>query len=156
MSPTATHEKDADHDTQMDCSTTTAAEAIRSPESNSNDDHSLPSNSSSTARMISVCEIRPSFYLTTPIRRLFDSATDQSTPNDPNSSTEYTTNTSSTSSFSDYQQFPYSDVEDENNKENSSYPSTLTPVTLSADARSPPEVKKSSIYKLILKYPSYH
>jgi hypothetical protein len=64
----------------MDCSTT---EEINSSENiNINDDHLLPSNDSSTGRVISVCEIQPSFYLTTPIRRLFDPSNDQSTPND--------------------------------------------------------------------------
>ncbi|CAF5102246.1 unnamed protein product, partial [Rotaria socialis] len=80
-----------DNDTKMDCcsavatsatiATTAMTEEIDSLNSTINDDHLLPSNESSTARVISVCEIQPSFYLTTPIRRLFDPSNDQSTPN---------------------------------------------------------------------------
>jgi hypothetical protein len=136
----------------MDCSTVTKTEEINSMDNNMNDDHLLPSNDSSTGRMISVCEIRPSFYLTTPIRRLFDPSNDQSTPNDTISSTEYKPNTPSST---DYQYYKYADNQDENNKENSNYSSTLTPIT-SSEIQNPTEVKKSSIYKLILKNPRYN
>ncbi|CAF0726689.1 unnamed protein product [Adineta ricciae] len=142
ISPITNKEKDIDQDNQMDCSTaTTTSEEMNSTDTDMNDDHSLPSNEPSTtaARVISVCEIRPSFYLTTPIRRLFDPSTDQSTPNDSISSNEYKTNASLTPSFTDYQHFQYSDNDDDNNKENSTYPSTLTPVT-STDISNPPEL----------------
>ncbi|UJR33609.1 hypothetical protein I4U23_021045 [Adineta vaga] len=159
ISPVGNNDKEIDQDTQMDCSTTTmtTSEEMNSIDTNMNDDHSLPSNekSSSTARVISVCEIRPSFYLTTPIRRLFDPSSDQSTPNDSISSNEYKINSSTTPSFTDYQHFQYSDNDDENNKENSNYLSTLTPIT-STDTPNQPEVKKSSIYKLILNYPTHY
>jgi len=116
----------------------------------------LPSNESSiipTARVISVCEIQPSFYLSTPIRRLFDPSNDQSTPNDsknPNSLTP---------SLNDFQHLEYSDNDEENNKENSHYPSTITPITSSSSStenQNTTEVKKSSIYKLILRNPLYN
>jgi len=152
VSPILNNEKDNDNDIQMDCSTVTTTEEINSMDNNMNDDHLLPSNDSSTARMISVCEIRPSFYLTTPIRRLFDPSNDQSTPNDTISSTEYKPNTPS---LTDYQYYKYADNQDENNKENSNYSSTLTPIT-SSEIQNPTEVKKSSIYKLILKNPRYN
>jgi len=152
VSPILNNEKDNDNDIQMDCSTVTTTEEINSMDNNMNDDHLLPSNDSSTARMISVCEIRPSFYLTTPIRRLFDPSNDQSTPNDTISSTEYKPNTPSST---DYQYYKYADNQDENNKENSNYSSTLTPIT-SSEIQNPTEVKKSSIYKLILKNPRYN
>lgn len=134
----------------MDCSsattTTVTTEEINTLDNNMNDDHLLPSNESSTARVISVCEIRPSFYLATPIRRLFEPSNDQSTPNDTSSSM----NNSVTPSLTDYQHFEYTDNEDENNKENSNYSSTLTPIT-SSEIQNPTEVKKPSRYKLILR-----
>lgn len=158
-------EQDDDNDIKMDCSTT---EEDNSKENQSlNDDHLLPLNesslssttTSSAARVISVCEIQPSFYLTTPIRRLFDPSTDQSTPQDslPSaSSIEYKTPNCHTPSLNDYQHLEYSDNDDENNKENSHYISTLTPITSSTIEHSnPPEVKKFSIYKLILRNPLY-
>jgi hypothetical protein len=137
----------------MDCSTT--EENNSSENKNLNDDHLLPLNESSSARVISVCEIQPSFYLTTPIRRLFDPSNDQSTPN------EYKTSNSSTTSLNEFHHLEYSDNEDDNNKENSHYPSALTPITSSSSSSeiensNPPEVKKSSIYKLILRNPLYN
>jgi len=138
----------------MDCSTT--EENNSNKNKNLNDDHLLPLNESSSARVISVCEIQPSFYLTTPIRRLFDPSNDQSTPN------EYKNSNSSTTSLNEFQHLEYSDNEDDNNKENSHYPSALTPITSSSSSSSevensnPPEVKKSSIYKLILRNPLYN
>ncbi len=109
---------------------------------------------SSTARVISVCEIQPSFYLTTPIRRLFDPSNDQSTPNDSIPSIEYKNTNSLTPLSNDFQHLEYSDNEDDHNKENTHYPSTLTPIT-SSENSNPLEVKKSSIYKLILRDPLY-
>lgn len=140
----------------MDCSTT---EENNSVENRSlNDDHIIPTNEPLSARVISVCEIQPSFYLTTPIRRLFDPSIDQSTPNDslPTSSTEYRTPNCHTPSSNDFQHLEYSDNDDENNKENSHYISTLTPITSSNEHSSPVEVKRSSIYKLILRNPLYN
>jgi hypothetical protein len=131
-----------DDESKMDCSTTT--DEMNSLDNNINDDHLLPSNDLSTTRVISVCEIQPSFYLTTPIRRLFDPSNDQSTPND--------TITSNQPSLNDFQHLDYSDIEDEHNKENSHYP---TPITTSSENPNPTEVKKSSIYKLILRNPLY-
>lgn len=183
---------DDDQETKMDCSTATTCEDLNSLETHSNDDHLLPSNNSScsstssssaipTARVISVCEIQPSFYLTAPIRRLFDSTSEASPTNDQ--STPYSTinsiehdNNCLTPSLSDYHhrhQSEYSDMEDENNKENHRHhhrhPSTLTQMsttsastvnnTLSSSSSSDPpantEVKRSSIYKLILKNSIY-
>ena len=168
----------------MDCSTATAAEDLTGLETQSNDDHLLPSNDSScssssssalpTARVISVCEIQPSFYLTAPIRRLFDSTSDSSPTNDQ--STPYSTisaieheNNCLTPSLSDYHprhQVEYSDMEDENNKENQHrHSSTLSQITstsattaATSSSSDPPgntEVKRSSIYKLILKNSIY-
>ena len=131
-----------DDDAKMDCSTTTTEE--EEINSNMNDDHLLPANDSSSTRVISVCEIQPSFYLTTPIRRLFDPSNDQSTPNQ------------SSSSLNDFQHLNYSDTEDENNKENSHYPTPITTSSSSSNENSnSTEVKKSSIYKLILRNPLY-
>ncbi|CAF0909359.1 unnamed protein product [Adineta steineri] len=143
ISPITSNEKEDDNDTHMDCSTattmststaTTTTEEINSIDMNVTDDHSLPTNESSAARMISVCEIRPSFYLTTSIRRLFDPSTDQSTPNDTSSSSEYKTSNSISPSFTDYQHYQYSNNDNEHNKENSKYPSTLTPITSSSSS----------------------
>jgi hypothetical protein len=141
----------------MDCSTTEELNSI--DHTNLNDDHLLPSNESTTAtRVISVCEIQPSFYLTTPIRRLFDPSNDQSTPNDSIQSIEYKNTNSFTPSLNDFQHIEYSDNEDENNKENSHYPSTITPITSSSSSNNvnATEVKKSSIFKIILRNPLYH
>jgi hypothetical protein len=142
----------------MDCSTTEELNSI--DHTNLNDDHLLPSNESSTTatRVISVCEIQPSFYLTTPIRRLFDPSNDQSTPNDSIQSIEYKNTNSFTPSLNDFQHIEYSDNEDENNKENSHYPSTITPITSSSSSNNvnATEVKKSSIFKIILRNPLYH
>ncbi|CAF4961098.1 unnamed protein product, partial [Rotaria magnacalcarata] len=80
--------------------------------------HLLPSNESSTARIISVCEIQPSFYLTTPIRRLFDPSNDQSIPNDSVVSIDYKNNNSITPPSTNIQHMKYSNNND-NNKENS-------------------------------------
>jgi hypothetical protein len=141
----------------MDCSTTEELNSI--DHTNLNDDHLLPSNESTTAtRVISVCEIQPSFYLTTPIRRLFDPSNDQSTPNDSIQSIEYKNTNSFTPSLNDFQHIEYSDNEDENNKENSHYPSAITPITSSSSSNNvnATEVKKSSIFKIILRNPLYH
>lgn len=154
----------------MDCtpSTTSAIttnDDINSLNSTINDDHLLPSNESATARVISVCEIQPSFYLTTPIRRLFDPSTDQSTPNEAvvsidchNNNTNINHNIDSiTPPLTNIQNIQYSN--DDSNKENSHYLSTLTTMTLSSssssDIQNTAEVKKSSIYRLILKNPLY-
>ncbi|CAF3345158.1 unnamed protein product [Rotaria sp. Silwood1] len=145
LSPTINHEQEDDNDTKMDCSiaTTTTTEEINSLDDNNNnnnnhinDDHSLPSNESSTARVISVCEIQPSFYLTTPIRRLFDPSNDQSTPNDTIQSVEYKNNNSITPPITNVQHLRYFNNENENNKENSHYLSTLTPMTSSSSLSS--------------------
>ncbi|CAF2861394.1 unnamed protein product [Rotaria sp. Silwood2] len=135
LSPTLNNEQEDNNDTEMDCSTTT--EEIHSLDNNKiNDDHSLPSNESSTARVISVCEIQPSFYLTTPIRRLFDPSNDQSTPNDTIRSVEYKNNNSITPPITNIQHSKYFNNENENNKENSHYLSTLTPMTSSSSLSS--------------------
>jgi len=153
-------EQDDDIDTNMDCSTTEEINSIENR--NQNDDHLLPLNESSssttTTRVISVCEIQPSFYLTTPIRRLFDhSSNDQSTPNDSITSIEYKNTNSLTPSSNDFQHLEYSDNDDENNKENSHYPSTITPITSSSiENQNTTEVKKSSIYRLILRNPLFN
>ncbi|CAF4497689.1 unnamed protein product, partial [Rotaria socialis] len=94
-----------------------------------------PSNESSTARVISVCEIQPSFYLTTPIRRLFDPSNDQSTPNDSVVSIDYKNTDSITPPSTNLQHMKYSNNND-NNKENSHYLSTLTPMTSSSSSSS--------------------
>lgn len=157
----------------MDCSDAAAAsESMNGVETHSNDDHLLPSadcSSSSTlalptARVISVCEIQPSFYLTAPIRRLYDSSTEASPTNDQ--STPYSTISSAehehnclTSALTDYHPRPhseYSDLDDENNKENHQHRPTLTSMaTSSSDLPANTEVKRSSIYKLILKNTIY-
>ena len=128
----------------MDCSTTEEIKQF-------DDESSIVP----TARIISVCEVQPSFYLTTPIRRLFDPAhdisssfNDQSTPNSSTVSVEYKTNLP-TPSITDFQHLEYSDNEDENNKENNHYPSPIPEI------QNTTEVKKSSIFKLILKNPLY-
>jgi hypothetical protein len=124
----------------MDCSTIEERK-------HSDDESSIVPITTST-RIISVCEVQPSFYLTTPIRRLFDPdmspSRDQSTPNSSLVSVDY-----KTPSLNDFQHLEYSDNEDENNKENNHYSSTLTEI------QNPTEVKKSSIFKLILKNPLY-
>ena len=158
----------------MDCSavttpTTPAPEATTCQDnSHRHDDHLLPSNESSvvpTARVISVCEIQPSFYLTAPIRRSYDPTNnlsasssssslcnDQSTPHSHMPSVDYQTNCSTPSS-TDFHRLQYSDNDEENNKENNHYLSTLTPLTSSSDLPTTTEVKKSTIYKLILRNP---
>ena len=150
----------------MDCSTATSSEDSNDFGSHSDDDHLLPSHASSTistARVISVCEIQPSFYLTAPIRRLYGSGNetpsphDQSTPHSSMLSIDYETH-SSTPSLSEYHHLEYSDAEDENNKENKHHLSTLTPITTMAPSSEIPnttEVKRSSIYKLILRNSTY-
>ena len=165
ISTASNDERDDDHETKMDCSTATTSEDGNDFSSHSDDDHLLPSHASSnvsTARVISVCEIQPSFYLTAPIRRLYDSGNetpsplDQSTPHSSMLSVEYETH-SSTPSLSDYHHLEHSDAEDENNKENKLYLSTLTPITTAAssDIQNTTEVKRSSIYKLILRNTTY-
>lgn len=125
-------EQDDENDTKMDCSST--EEIHSNDQSESNDDHLLPSNdlssSSSTARVISVCEIQPSFYLTTPIRRLFDPTNDQSTPNESSipsttlSSSDYQSISAHTPSLNDFRHLDYSDNDEEHNKENSHFHQT--------------------------------
>ena len=143
-------EQEDDHDTKMDCST---SEDMHTMEKNHlNDDHILPTNESSNTRVISVCEVQPSFYLTTPIRRLFD----QSTPTDSISSIDYKNpGNLSTPSLNDFQHLEYSDGEDENNKENTRYSSTISPLISSENVQTN-EVKKPRIFKLILRNPLYH
>jgi len=136
----------------MDCSST--EEIHSNDQSESNDDHLLPSNdlssSSSTTRIISVCEIQPSFYLTTPIRRLFDSTMhDQSTPNE--STVPSTIINNHTPSLNDFRHLDYSDNDDEHNKENSHFHQTSN-----QQQENTGEVKKSSIFKLILRKPALH
>ena len=163
-----------DSDSNMDCSVTTTATTPASEattghdNSHRHDDHLLPSNESSvvpTARIISVCEIQPSFYLTAPIRRSYDPTNnlsasssssslcnDQSTPHSNMPSVEYQTNCSTPSS-TDFHRLQYSHNDEETNKENNHYLSTLTPLTSSSDLPTTTEVKKSTIYKLILRNP---
>lgn len=139
-----------EQETKMDCST---SEELNVEEKNiSNDDHRLPTNDSSNTRVISVCEVQPSFYLTTPIRRLFD----QSTPTDSIPSMDYKNPHSSTPSLNDFQHLEYSDDgEDDHNKENTRYSSTISPLITSDNVQTN-EVKKSRIFKLILRNPIYH
>jgi hypothetical protein len=157
---------DHDHDFEknMDCSTATStSDSISHQQMCNDDDHLLPSNtlaSVSTARVISVCEIQPSFYLTTPIRRLYEPSSDLSSSNDQ--STPFTATSlvqhdvhCSTPSVTDYRHLEYSDIEDENNKENKHNRSTSTPVTVSTDMPNTTEVKRSSLYKFILESTIY-
>ena len=137
----------------MDCSANLSSDENNELDTHSDEDHLLPSVSqtenSITGPIVSVCEIRPSFYLTATISSPYESSketslsNDQSAPHSTTVSIEHS-NHYSTSLPVDFLSKNYSDV----NKENEHH---LTTLTTSLERQAPTEVKRSVLYKLILR-----
>ena len=151
ISSTLNNEQENDHDIKIDYSIDSTVEEINVHDQTMNDDHLLPSNESSTSCHVSICEIQPSFYLTTPVRRLFDFSNDQSTPYDTmecnNNVNSPNNDNSIKTSLIDIRKHPNDfNHSNESNKENSH---CLSPT--SNENQDTTEVKKFSTYKLIFK-----
>lgn len=145
----------------MDCSTHISSDDNHDVDSHSDEDHLLPSvqtNKTSTAPVISVCEIRPSFYLTATIQRPYDSSNDIQQSNDqsaPHSSTisiDHSSNYSTPITTDYHRNTNLTDRDNEHNKENEQHKLTMiTPTATSLELQAPAEVKRSVIYKLIVR-----